>query len=105
VDENGQPIKDEFEYGDGILRINGRIYVPNHEELRQKILDEAHRSKYTIHPGVTKMYKDLWEVYWWPEMKRSVARYVAQCDTCQRIKIEHQRPAGLLQPLEIPEWK
>jgi hypothetical protein len=38
-------------------------------------------------------------------MKRSVAEYVAICDTCQRVKAEHQRPAGLLQPLKIPEWK
>ena len=38
-------------------------------------------------------------------MKRSVAEYVAICNTCQRVKAEHQRPAGLLQPLKIPEWK
>jgi hypothetical protein len=38
-------------------------------------------------------------------MKRSVAEYVAICDTCQRVKAEYQRPAGLLQPLKIPEWK
>jgi transposase InsO family protein len=38
-------------------------------------------------------------------MKRDVAKYVALCDTCQRVKSEHQRPAGLLQPLKIPEWK
>ena len=51
------------------------------------------------------MYKDLKIVYWWPGMKKSIARYVSQCDTCQRVKIEHQRPGGSLQPLEIPEWK
>ena len=51
------------------------------------------------------MYRDLREVYWWPGMKRGIAQYVAHCDTCQRIKAEHQRPAGLMQPLEIPEWK
>jgi transposase InsO family protein len=38
-------------------------------------------------------------------MKRDVAKYVALCDTCQRVKSKHQRPAGLLQPLKIPEWK
>ena len=63
MDGNGQPIKEGFEYRDGILKMNKRIYVPNREELRQKILDETHRSKYTIHPGATKMYKDLGEVY------------------------------------------
>ena len=51
------------------------------------------------------MYKDLREVYWWPGLKTSVARKVAQCDTCQRVKIEYQKPAGLVRPLDIPEWK
>jgi hypothetical protein len=43
--------------------------------------------------------------YWWYGMKRDIAEYVSLCDTCQRVKAEHQRPAGLLQPLKIPEWK
>ena len=51
------------------------------------------------------MYRDLKERYWWVGMKREIAEYVAQCDVCQRVKAEHQRPAGLLQPLPIPEWK
>jgi transposase InsO family protein len=38
-------------------------------------------------------------------MKREIAEYVAVCDSCQRIKAEHHRPAGLLQPLQIPQWK
>ena len=38
-------------------------------------------------------------------MKRDVAEYVALCDTCQQVKAEHQRPAGLLQPMKIPKWK
>ncbi|WVZ97425.1 hypothetical protein U9M48_042965 [Paspalum notatum var. saurae] len=53
----------------------------------------------------TKMYHDLKERYWWYGMKRAVAEYVAVCDTCQRVKAEDQRPAGLFQPLKIPEWK
>ena len=51
------------------------------------------------------MYQDLKEKYWWVSMKREVAEFVARCDVCQRVKAEHQRPAGLLQPLPIPEWK
>jgi hypothetical protein len=51
------------------------------------------------------MYKDLKTRYWWYGMKRDIAEYVSLCDTCQRVKAEHQRPAGLLQPLKIPEWK
>jgi hypothetical protein len=51
------------------------------------------------------MYKDLKTHYWWYGTKRDIAEYVSLCDTCQRVKAEHQRPAGLLQPLKIPEWK
>jgi hypothetical protein len=68
-------------------------------------LREAHDSTYSIHPGSTKMYHDLKSRYWWYGMKRSIAKYVALCDNCQRVKAEHQRPAGLLQPLKIPQWK
>jgi hypothetical protein len=79
--------------------------VPDVEDLRKLILSEAHDTSYSIHPGSTKMYYDLKERFWWYGMKRSVAEYVAICDTCQRVKAELQRPAGLLQPLKIPEWK
>jgi hypothetical protein len=51
------------------------------------------------------MYLDLKTRYWWKGMKKDIAQHVAQCDTCQRTKAEHQKPAGLLQPLPIPEWK
>ena len=51
--------------GDGVLRYQGRLCVPDVGELRQHILAEDHNSKYSIHPGATKMYRDLREVYWW----------------------------------------
>ena len=79
--------------------------MPDVNDLRKLILSEAHDTAYSIHPGSTKMYYDLKERFWWYGMKRSVAEYVAICDTCQRVKAEHQRPASLLQPLKIPEWK
>jgi hypothetical protein len=79
--------------------------VPDVKDLRKLILSEAHDTAYSIHPGSTKMYYDIKERFWWYGMKCSVAEYVAICDTCQRVKSEHQRPAGLLQPLKIPEWK
>ncbi|KAK1660398.1 hypothetical protein QYE76_048557 [Lolium multiflorum] len=74
-------------------------------ELKQVILKEAHDTLYSIHPGGTKMYQDLKEQFWWHGMKREIGSYIAKCDICQRVKAEHQRPAGLLQPLQIPEWK
>jgi hypothetical protein len=66
---------------------------------------EAHDSRYLIHPGSTKMYKDLKTRYWWKYMRRDIAHYMACCDTYSRVKIEHQKPAGLLKPFEIPIWK
>jgi hypothetical protein len=60
---------------------------------------------YSIHPGSTKIYQDLKQKYWWYGLKRDVAAHVAMCDVCQRVKAEHQRPAGLLHPLKIPKWK
>ncbi|KAJ9541886.1 LOW QUALITY PROTEIN: hypothetical protein OSB04_028392 [Centaurea solstitialis] len=72
---------------------------------RQILLEEAHKSKFSIHLGDTKMYRGLREDYWWPCMKRDVARYVEESLTFRKVKAEHQRPHGKLQPLEIPVWK
>ena len=82
-----------------------RVYVPNDPEIRKLILQEAHDSLYSIHPGNTKMYLDLKDTFWWTGMKKDIVEYVAVCDVCQRVKAEHQKPAGLLHPLPIPEWK
>jgi hypothetical protein len=73
--------------------------------LCEKILQEAHDSAYSIHPGSIKMYQDLKERYWWYGMKRDVAAHMALCDMCQRVKAEHYRSAGLLQILKVAEWK
>ncbi|GJW64606.1 putative reverse transcriptase domain-containing protein [Tanacetum coccineum] len=75
------------------------------EALREKVMTEAHSSPFTIHPGSTKMYRDLKQYFWWNGMKQDVATFVSKCMTCQQVKIEHQRASGLLQPLEIPMWK
>ncbi|GJZ19794.1 retrotransposon protein, putative, ty3-gypsy subclass [Tanacetum coccineum] len=65
----------------------------------------AHSSPFSIHPGSTKMYRDLKQNFWWNGMKHDVARFVEKCLTCQQVKIKHQRASGLLQPLDIPTWK
>ncbi|GKV48743.1 hypothetical protein SLEP1_g55542 [Rubroshorea leprosula] len=90
---------------DGIIRLGDRICVPYDEGLRTELLQEAHKSNYTIHHGSTKMYYDLKETLWWKSMKKDVAKYVSKCLTCQVVKAEHQKPGGQLQPLPIPEWK
>ena len=89
----------------GILWFESRLVVPKNQELRKQILDEAHLSKFSIHPGSTKMYQDLWQNFWWTRMKREIAKYVAECDTCQRVKASHLKVVGTLQPLPIPSWK
>ncbi|WVZ60291.1 hypothetical protein U9M48_010336, partial [Paspalum notatum var. saurae] len=89
----------------GTLWFKNRICVPKTGVTRKIIMEEAHNSAYSIHPGSTKMYLDLKSDYWWRGMKADIARYVAQCDVCQKVKAEHQKPAGLLQPLPIPVWK
>ncbi|GJX79723.1 putative reverse transcriptase domain-containing protein [Tanacetum coccineum] len=73
--------------------------------VRTLIMDEAHKSKYSVHPGADKMYYDLRDKYWWPKMKKDIPEYVSKCLTCLKVKAEHQRPSGLLQQPEIPVWK
>ncbi|GJR53109.1 putative reverse transcriptase domain-containing protein [Tanacetum coccineum] len=82
-----------------------RIWVPLVGGVRTIIMDEAHKTRYSVHPGADKMYHDLRDMYWWSGMKRDIATYVSKCLTCSKVKAEHQRPSGLLQQPEIPEWK
>jgi hypothetical protein len=82
-----------------------RLVVPIDPEIKKIILDEAHKSQFSIHPGSTKMYQDLKQNFWWSNMKVDIAMYVAECDTCHRMKASHLKSAGELQPLSIPMWK
>ena len=86
----------------GVLWFESRLVVPKNHQLRKQILNEAHLSKFSIHPGSTKMYQDLKQDFWWTRMKREIARYVSECDVCQRVKTSHLKVAGTLQPLPIP---
>ena len=86
-----------------VLMFEGRLCVADDPELKRRILQEAHGSRLAVHPGNTKMYQDVKQTFWWPNMKREIAEFVSQCLYCQQVKAEHQRPAGLLQPLSIPE--
>ncbi|GJU18330.1 putative reverse transcriptase domain-containing protein [Tanacetum coccineum] len=90
---------------DGTLYYLDRIWVLLKGEVRTLIMDEAHKSKYSIHPGADKMYYDLKDKYWWPGMKKDIAEYVSKCLTCLKVKAKHQRPSGLLQQPEILVWK
>jgi len=96
----------DFSLGvDGIFIFKNRICIPEDNKLKQTMLYEGHRSKLSLHPGMTKMYQDLKKSYWWHGMKNDVAKFVAACLTCQISKIEHQQPGGMLTQLDIPVWK
>ncbi|GJZ33536.1 putative reverse transcriptase domain-containing protein [Tanacetum coccineum] len=69
------------------------------------IMHKSHKSKYSIHPGLDKMYQDLKKLYWWPNMKAEIATYVSKCMTCAKVKAEYQKPPGLLVQPIIPIWK
>ncbi|GJR04635.1 putative reverse transcriptase domain-containing protein [Tanacetum coccineum] len=90
---------------DGIQCFEGRIWLLLFGGLWDLIMHELHKSKYSIHPGSDKMYQDLKKLYWWPNMKAEIATYVSKCLTYAKVKAEHQKPSGLLQQPEIPEWK
>nr|GEW10421.1 putative reverse transcriptase domain-containing protein [Tanacetum cinerariifolium] len=88
---------------DGTQCLNGRSWIPCYGDLRTVIMHESHKSKYSIHPGSDKMYQDMKNLYWWPDMKANIATYIHKFLTCAKVKAEHQRPSGLLVQPEIPK--
>ncbi|GJW23931.1 putative reverse transcriptase domain-containing protein [Tanacetum coccineum] len=82
-----------------------KSWLPCYGDLRALIMHESHKSKYSVHPGSDKMYQDMKQLYWWPNMKADIATYVSKCLTCLRVKAEHQKPSGLLVQPAIPQWK
>ncbi|GJR23972.1 putative reverse transcriptase domain-containing protein [Tanacetum coccineum] len=60
---------------DGGIYFFDRIWIPLVGGIRKLIMDEAHTSRYSVHPGADKMYYDLRDLYWWPGMKRDIAEY------------------------------
>ncbi|KAA0061793.1 ty3-gypsy retrotransposon protein [Cucumis melo var. makuwa] len=87
------------------LTFDGCLCVPEDNAVKIELLTEAHSSPFTMHPISTKMYQDLRCAYWWRNMKREVAGFVSRCLVCLQVKALRQKPAGLLQPLGVPEWK
>ncbi|GJV77958.1 putative reverse transcriptase domain-containing protein [Tanacetum coccineum] len=87
---------------EGTLCLNNQSWISCFGDLRALIMHESHKSKYSIHPGSDKMYQDLKKLYWWPNMKVEIAMYVSKCLMCAKVKIEYQKPSGLLVQPEIP---
>ncbi|GJU90648.1 putative reverse transcriptase domain-containing protein [Tanacetum coccineum] len=90
---------------DKTLCLNNRSWLPCYGDLWTLIMHESHKSKYSIHPGSDKMYEEMKQLYWWPNMKADIATYVSKCLTCLKVKAKHQKPSGLLVQPEIPQWK
>ncbi|RXW13329.1 hypothetical protein EST38_g12526 [Candolleomyces aberdarensis] len=95
----------DFTAQDNMVFHKGRVFVP--KPLRAEILYQRHDCVLSGHPGRTLTVKNVMRDYSWPRIYTYVRRYVAACDTCNRIKIPRHKPYGLLKPLEIPErpWK
>ncbi|GJV44739.1 putative reverse transcriptase domain-containing protein [Tanacetum coccineum] len=103
--ENLRGMDKAFEiHPDGIRCIKNQSWLPLFGNLRDLIMHESYKSKYSIHPGSDKMYPDLKKLYWWPNMKAIIAEYVGKCLTCSRVKAECQKTSGLLVQSEIPMW-
>nr|GEZ00480.1 putative reverse transcriptase domain-containing protein [Tanacetum cinerariifolium] len=85
---------------DGGLYFMDRIWVPLVGDIRTVIMSEAHSTRYSIHLGADKMYYDMRDMYWWPEMKKDIATHVSKCLTCSKVKAEHQIPSAY--PLRFP---
>ncbi|GJZ95188.1 putative reverse transcriptase domain-containing protein [Tanacetum coccineum] len=104
--ENLQGMDKAFEVRlNGTRCIKNQSWLPLFGNLRDLIMHEYHKSKYSIHPGSDKMYQDLKKLYWWPNMKAIIVEYVGKCLTCSRVKAECQKPSGLLVQPETPMWK
>ncbi|GJW19134.1 putative nucleotidyltransferase, ribonuclease H [Tanacetum coccineum] len=102
----GRLIKPIFEfYPDGTRCFGNHVWLPRFGGLRDLVMHESHKSKYSIHPRSDKMYQDFKPLYWWPNMKADIATYVSKCLTCAKVKAEHQKLSGLLQQPEILVWK
>ena len=94
----------------GLLLYKNRLYMPNIREIKFTVMDELHKIPYSGHLGYHKMITIIRKYFFWTNMKKEVVEYLvveylAHCLECQQVKVEHQHPVGLLQPLPILEWK
>jgi len=86
---------------DGIVYMEGRIYVPNNKKLKEKILHENHNLVDVGHPGQQRMLELIKQNYWWPGLKEDIKKYIQGCFKYQQNKVLHQKKSGELHPLEI----
>lgn len=90
---------------DCVPRYQGYFCVIDIDGINEMILSEAYSSWYSIHSRSTKIYRDLRKVYWWNDMRKDIAKFVAECPSCQQLKVEYQILGGVMQDIENPPWK
>ncbi|KAL0177063.1 hypothetical protein M9458_025957 [Cirrhinus mrigala] len=78
-----------------------RTYIPR--ALRQCVMQWVHNFPSSGHPGITVTIHLVTNRFWWPSLQRDTMEFVRNCPTCNISKSSHQRPAGLLQPLPVPQ--
>ena len=83
--------------GNRAYYLMNQIWIPKFGGFRDIVVKEAHKTCYSIHHSSDKMYLDLRKLYWWLNMKAEIANFVSKCLTCAKVKVEYQRPSGLLQ--------
>ena len=86
---------------DGMVYIEGRIYMPNNKKIREEILKENHDLVDVGHSEQYRMLELLKRIYWWPGLKKDVKKYVQECFKCQQNKVQYQRKVEELHSLEI----
>jgi hypothetical protein len=102
---DGQIQDDNFRVINDLIYYKGWIFLVPGSALKAKILHACHNSPVAGHQGISKTYRQVRERFAWKGLKEDVMKHVKECTTCQENKDEHMHPAGLLQPLPIPEHK
>jgi hypothetical protein len=87
---------------DGLLLVDDLVYIPDDTDLKLDILKRTHDHAAAGHTGRAKTYEIVTRDYYWPGMRKFIARYIDNCDTCARIKPVHHAPFGQLRSLQVP---
>src|SRR6266516_3343830 len=91
LDEKGRP------------RFRERLWAPEYEPLRTRIIQDTDDSAVTGHPGRDLLVSILSRRFYWPGLSQEVRRFVRNCDGCGSKKPWRERKWGLLKPLPVPE--
>ncbi len=92
-------------FSEDLWKKNGLIVGPDVADLRERCLYLHHDTPFAGHSGGDLTMHLMQQTYWWPGLEKHVRQYVSTCDFCQRNKASNEKPAGLLQPLPVPDFR